>query len=110
LDIFKLPTFPATLSRSRVEQILYLIYRIKNINSYWFLYISFQKFNLYLQNPHDDGTKLTAQLKNIDGYLGEMETQFLCGTTLSYSDTVLLSRLQHIRVAGKVGSLNMSNN
>lgn len=62
----------------------------------------FQKFNLFLQNPNDDGTKLTAQLKNIDGYLGEMETTFLCGSSLSYSDTVLLSRLQHIRVAGKV--------
>lgn len=62
----------------------------------------FQKFNLFLQNPNDDGTKLTAQLKNIDGFLSEMEHPFLCGTTLSYSDTVLLSRLQHIRVAGKV--------
>lgn len=61
----------------------------------------YKKFNLFLQNPNDNGTKLTQQLKSIDGYLGEMETVFLCGSTISYSDTVLLSRLQHIRVAGK---------
>ena len=66
---------------------------------------TFQKFNLFIKNEFDDGTKLTAYLKKIDEHLESLDGKFLAGNTICYADCHFMPRLQHLRIAGAVSTV-----
>lgn len=62
----------------------------------------YPKFKIMLQKM-DDASKqtFTNQLKKIEQHLEKRKTRYLTGDTLCCFDCELMTRLQHIRVAGK---------
>lgn len=63
----------------------------------------YRVFNLFLKsNTEKLRDKLNNVMKRIDTHLKENGTKFLDRDVLTYADCVLLPRLQHVRVAGKI--------
>lgn len=63
----------------------------------------YRVFNLFLKsNTEKLRDKLNNVMKRIDTHLKENDTKFLDRDVLTYADCVLLPRLQHVRIAGKI--------
>lgn len=72
--------------------------------TYYNFYYVVQKFKLMLAKKDVNSTSMTAfmnRLRKIDQHLAKRDTRFLTGDTLCCFDCELMTRLQHIRVAGK---------
>jgi len=69
--------------------------------------ILIQKFNAYLKAAESSVTSrerlLLLELKRIDEYLESKGTTFLSGNEMTLVDCDVMPKLQHIRIAGKVG-------
>lgn len=63
----------------------------------------YRVFNLFLKSNTDKlRSKLNSVMTRIDNHLKDNGTKFLDEDVLTYADCVLLPRLQHVRVAGKI--------
>jgi chloride intracellular channel protein 2 len=68
------------------------------------LFFVFQKFNILLKGLGDEKA-VTRILQRIDEYLQEEDgQQFLVSDRLARADCYFLPIVQHVRVAGKVGT------
>ena len=56
-----------------------------------------------MKDEKTEPTKLLQELIRLDRYLESRQTRFLCGDQMTFADCELLPKLQHIRVAVKVG-------
>lgn len=61
----------------------------------------FSKFAYYVKQVNNTPDQLRQELWRINDYIEKTGTKFLCGDDITNLDTLVLPKLQHIRVAAK---------
>ncbi|XP_064610373.1 chloride intracellular channel exl-1-like [Liolophura sinensis] len=61
----------------------------------------FSKFSFYIKQVSQSAEHMNAEMWRINDYLDQAGTKFLAGDKISNLDTLMLPKLQHIRVAAK---------